>query len=120
MSYNPEEAKQIIHSLLRAAGVSEQQIRHAEARARREHEDWLKKQDEEAKQRDEATKQHTIQLDVNSTMVYAGAELERDELLRNKSSDYKVGFLDGQIFESELRLHLADLDKGGSAYDIMH
>ena len=49
----------------------------------------------------ERIKQNNLRLDIELEMVHASAQMRLDELLAGKSDEYRRGFLDGRVFESE-------------------
>jgi hypothetical protein len=46
--------------------------------------------------------ENSLRLDVELEMIHASAQMRLDELLANKSDEYKRAFQDGRLFESEV------------------
>lgn len=102
MKYSPEEANRVIRSLLKAAGKSEEEIARLEANAKRRLNRQLKKQQK-------AENERRMSQSVEFAMINADAEMKRDELLQDKSLDYRDGFIAGELFEMEVSREISNI-----------
>lgn len=106
MTYNAKETRQALHSLLRSAGVSDEDIKCAESRSRLACESWQQEHEKEVAEIERATneriKQTNMRLDMQFEMIHVNERMRIDEMLAGASDDYKRGFYDAYRLQAEV------------------
>lgn len=76
-------------------------------------EDWLKQHCHEVEAQEHATQERInrqkVESDLKFAMVNASMQIRLNELLVDKSAEYRRGFIDGRIFEMEWDHEISDL-----------